>query len=195
MELQSYFAPAEPKQPLRAIPGAGLEIPLYLLGSSDFSARLAANLGLPFAFASHFAPDLLYEALELYRRNFQPSVQLAKPHVIVAVNVFAADTEAEAGRLFTSLQQAFLGIIRGARSELPPPLDSMDGVWSPSEANYVQRMLRCSAVGSLNSVRDQLGAIIQATGSDEIIATAQIHDHQARLHSFELAAKAFEKLG
>jgi luciferase family oxidoreductase group 1 len=194
MELQSYFAPAQPDQPLKAVPGAGLEVPLYLLGSSDFSARLAANLGLPFAFASHFAPDYLHAALALYRESFQPSAQLAKPHVIVAVNVFVADTDAEAQRLFTSLQQAFLGIIRGARSELPPPVDTMDGIWSPHEADYVKRMLRYSAVGSPETVIRELRGIVDATGADEVIATAQIFDHAARLQSFELAADVFKQL-
>ena len=195
MELQSYFAPAQPSQTLKAIPGADLEVPLYLLGSSDFSARLAARLGLPFAFASHFAPDYLHAALALYRENFQPSAQLGKPHVMVAANVFTADSDAEAQRLFTSLQQAFLGIIRGARSEYPPPVDTMDGIWTPQEADYVKRMLRCSAVGSPETVRAELRSIIDATGADEIIVTAQIFDHEARLRSFELAAEVFKQLG
>jgi luciferase family oxidoreductase group 1 len=194
MELQSYFAPAAPGQPLKAIPGAGLNVPLYLLGSSDFSARLAAELGLPFGFASHFAPDYLQAAIALYRENFQPSAQLAKPHVIVGANVIAADTDAEARRLFTSLQQAFLGIISGARSELPPPVATMEGCWSAPEEAYVQRMLRCSAVGSPATVRRELEALIQATGADEIIATAQIFDHAARLHSFEITAGVFESI-
>lgn len=191
-ELQSYFAPAAPGQPLKAIPGAGLNVPLYLLGSSDFSARLAAELGLPFAFASHFAPDYLYAALALYRQNFQPSAQLAEPHVIVGVNVIAADTDAEASRLFTSLQQAFLGLIRGARSELPPPVETMEGRWSPVEGTHVQRMTRCSAVGSPATIRCELEALLEATGADEIIATAQIFDHSARLRSFEIAAGVFD---
>ena len=181
-------------QQLRAIPGAGLHVPLYLLGSSDFSARLAAELGLPFAFASHFAPDYLDAALALYRREFQPSPQLAEPHVIVGANVIAADTDAEADRLFTSLQQAFLGMIRGARSELPPPVETMEGRWTPLEATHVQRMTRCSAVGSPATIRRELEALIDATGADEIIATAQIFDHAARLRSFEIAAEVFEDI-
>jgi luciferase family oxidoreductase group 1 len=193
-ELQSYFAPATLGQPLKAIPGAGLNVPLYLLGSSDFSARLAAELGLPFAFASHFAPDYLHAALELYRQNFQPSAQLAVPHVIIGVNVIAADIDAEARRLFTSLQQAFLGMIRGTRSELPPPVETMEGRWSPLEAAHVQRMTRCSAVGSPATIRRELEALIEATAADEIIATAQIFDHAARLRSFEIAAGVFEDI-
>ncbi len=192
--LQSYFAPAAPEQPLRAIPGAGLSVPLYLLGSSDFSARLAAEFGLPFAFASHFAPDYLHEAIAIYRRHFKPSAQLGRPHVMVGANVIAAGTDAEAKRLFTSLQQAFLGLVRGARSELPPPIDDMESRWSPLEAAHVQRMTRCSAVGSPRTVRRELEALIDATGADEIIATAQIFDHAARLRSFEIAAGVFEEI-
>lgn len=191
-ELQSYFAPASPHEPVRAIPGAGIRVPLYLLGSSDFSARLAAELGLPFAFASHFAPDFLPEAIAIYRRGFRPSAQLAAPHVMVGVNVFAADTDAEAARLFTSLQQAFLGMVRGNRSELRPPVDKMQ--WTAAEEAYVQRMTRCSAVGAPETIREQLRAIIEATGADEIIATAQIFDHSARLRSFEIAAEVFREL-
>jgi luciferase family oxidoreductase group 1 len=194
VELQSYFAPPVPGQPLKAIPGAGLNVPLYLLGSSDFSARLAAQLGLPFAFASHFAPDYLEAALALYRRDFRPSPQLAKPHVMVGVNVIAAETDVEAQRLFTSLQQAFLGIIRGARSGLPPPVETMNGRWSPGEEGHVRRMTRCSAVGSAATIRGELASLIAATDADEIIATAQIFDHPARLRSFEIAAEVFRSM-
>jgi luciferase family oxidoreductase group 1 len=193
-ELKSYFSPAAPGQPLKAIPGAGLNVPLYLLGSSDFSARLAAELGLPFAFASHFAPDYLHHALELYRENFRPSAQLAEPHVMIGVNVIAADTDAEARRLHTSLQQAFLGMIRGHRTELLPPVDTMDGRWSPLEESHVQRMTRCSAVGAPATIRRELEAIIESTGADEIIATAQVFSHTARLRSFEIGAKVFEEI-
>jgi len=191
-ELRSYFAPASPFEPVRAIPGAGLSVPIYLLGSSDFSARQAAQLGLPFGFASHFAPDYLYEALALYRDHFQPSEQLAKPHVIVGVNVFAAETDAEAARLFTSLQQAFLGMVRGNRSELRPPVDVMQ--WTGAEEAYVHRMTRCSAVGSAATIRAQLAELIENTGADELIVTAQIFDHAARLRSFEIAAEVLREL-
>lgn len=189
MELQSYFRPAEIGQKLRAVPGAGLNIPIWLLGSSDFSARLAAELGLPFAFASHFAPDYIHAALKLYRENFKPSATLDKPHVMLGVNVFAADTDAEAKRLFTSLQQQFLNLIRGTPGQLPPPVDSMDWEWAPHEKAHIERTMRFSAVGSPETVRASLEALIAETSPDEIMATAQIHNHAARLHSFELLAE------
>jgi len=195
LELQSYFAATAHDQPVRAIPGAGLNVPLYLLGSSDFSARLAAELGLPFAFASHFAPDYLHTALELYRRYFKPSQQLGRPHVMIGVNVVAAETDEEAHRLFTSLQQMFLGLIRGARTELPPPVDTMRGRWSAVEETHAQRMTRYSAVGSPVTIRRELDAFLTQTEADEIIATAQIFDHAARLRSFEIAAEVFKDLG
>src|SRR3954468_11969063 len=146
-ELLSYFRKAEPGQAVRAVPGEGLEVPVWLLGSSDFSARLAARLGLPFAFASHFAPDYLLGALALYRRHFTPSEWLSEPHAMVGVNVFAADTDAEARRQFTSVQQAFLNLVRGRPREIPPPVATMDGLWSGPERFHVERMTRCSAVG------------------------------------------------
>jgi luciferase family oxidoreductase group 1 len=195
VELQGYFKPAGPHQPLRAIPGAGLNVPLYLLGSSDFSARLAAELGLPFAFASHFAPDFLLPALALYRKHFKPSAALAKPHAMVGVNVFAAETDTEARRLFTSLQQAFLGLVRGDRRELSPPVDDIEEIWSPVEAAHVQRMTRCSLVGSPSRVRAQLENLLAETGADEIIATAQIFDHAARLRSFDILAEVCRSIG
>jgi luciferase family oxidoreductase group 1 len=193
-ELRSYFAPPGAGQAVAAVPGAGLNVPIYLLGSSDFSARLAGELGLPFAFASHFAPDYLLHALALYRQNFRPSAQLSEPYVIVGVNVVAADTDAEAARLFTSLQQMFLGMIRGRRSVLPPPVDTMDGEWSAMEAAHAQRMLHYSAVGSAETIGRRLESFIAETGADEIIATAQVYDHGARLRSFEIAAAVFEDL-
>src|SRR3954469_19142645 len=156
LELQSYLAPAQPGAPIRAVPGQGSQVPLYLLGSSTFSAQLAAALGLPFAFASHFAPGSLHDALRLYRAGFQPSPQLREPHVIVGVNVFAADRDAEAERLFTTLQQMFLNIIRDTRREMPPHIDTMDGLWSEPEEIYVRRMLRYSAVRAPASVRKAL---------------------------------------
>lgn len=194
LELQSYFAPDSPDRYVKAIPGAGLHVPLYLLGSSGFSARLAAELGLPFAFASHFAPDYLDQALAFYRRDFQSSAQLKKPHVMIGVNVIAADTDVEARRLFTSLQQAFLGLIRGNRAELPPPVESMDGLWSPTEEAHARRMTRCSAVGGRDTVKRELEALIGQTHADEIIATAQIFDQGARLRSLEIAAEVFGEI-
>lgn len=194
MELQSYFCPPTPDHALRAVPGAGLNVPLYLLGSSDFSARLAAELGLPFAFASHFAPEYLLVALDLYRRNFKPSSALEKPHVMIGVGVFAAETDAAAQRLFTSAQLQFLNLIRGRPSELPPPIDNMEGRWNRAEQLAVAQRTRCSAVGSSGTVRRRIDELIEETGADEIIATAQIYDHAARLRSFEIAADVFKEI-
>jgi luciferase family oxidoreductase group 1 len=188
LELMSYFRPAEPGQAVRAVPGEGLDIPIWLLGSSDFSARLAAEMGLPFAFASHFAPDFLFQALDLYRQNFRPSGSLDRPQVMVGVNAFAADTDDEALRLFTSLQQAFLNLVRGRPGLLRPPVESMDDLWTPTEQAHVERMTRVSVVGSPDSVRRGLEALIAATQADELILTGQIFDHAARLRSFEIAA-------
>jgi luciferase family oxidoreductase group 1 len=185
-ELRMYLGPAKPGQVVKAIPGQGSSVPVTLLGSSDFSARLAARLGLPFAFASHFAPDYLHEALALYRHDFEPSEVLAEPHVMVGVNGVAADTDAEAWRLFTSVQQAFLNLIRGTPGLLPPPVESMDGRWSPVERAHVGRMTACSAVGSPDSVRQGLEAIFESTGADELILAGQVYDHAARLRSFKL---------
>lgn len=194
-ELRSYFRPARPGQAVRAVPGEGLGVPIWLLGSSDFSARLAAGLGLPFAFASHFAPDYLFAALSIYRENFRPSESLEKPHVMVGVNAFAADTDAGAHRLFSSLQQAFLNLVRGRPGPLMPPVESMEGRWSPAQRAHVERMTRVSVVGSPDSVRQGLEAVIEATGADELMLTGQIHDHEARLHSFELLAGVRDGLG
>ena len=193
-ELQAYLAPAQPHRPVTAVPGAGLRVPLYLLGSSDFSARLAGEMGLPFAFASHFAPGFLLPALALYREHFRPSAQLAQPHAMVGVNVFSAETDAEAARLFTSLQQAFLGILRGRRTSLPPPVENMDALWNPAEEAQAERMLQCSAVGSPATVRQALERLIDLTKADEIVATAQIYDYPARLRSLELAAGVFRAM-
>ncbi|MDB6074850.1 MAG: limB 2 [Verrucomicrobiaceae bacterium] len=193
-ELRSYFRSSAPGQMVRSIPGEGLDIPIYILGSSDFGARLAAKLGLPFAFASHFAPGYLLAAIDLYRREFKPSAQLAKPHVMVGVNVIAADTDQEATRLFTSLQLLFLNMIRGTRKPLQPPFPSMDGQWSPSEQVQVGRMTQCSAVGSADTIREELKEIQAETGADEFIVTAAIFDHVARLRSFEIAAEVLAQL-
>jgi luciferase family oxidoreductase group 1 len=189
VELQSYFAPARSGQPLRAVPGAGLDVPFYLLGSSDFSAQLAAELGLPFAFASHFAPEHLHVALRLYRENFQPSHALAKPHVIVGIGLYAAETDEEARRIFTSAQQMGLALIRGRPRELPPPVDSMSGRWNAMEEAAMDQRTRYAVVGSPEIVAERLQEILVQTQADEIIATAQIHELAARLRSFELGAK------
>ncbi|HSP44701.1 MAG TPA: LLM class flavin-dependent oxidoreductase [Chthoniobacterales bacterium] len=191
IELQSYFAPPQPGQAVQAIPGAGLNVPLYLLGSSDFSARLAAELGMPFAFASHFAPDYLEVALHLYRRDFQPSAALAQPYVMIGAGVFAAETDAEARRLFSSAQLQFLNLIRGRPGKLPPPVDSIDDHCNAAERVAIDQRTRCSAVGSPETVRRRLQELLEQTHADEIIGTAQIYDHAARLRSFEIAAEVF----
>lgn len=190
LELMSYFGRSQPGQPVRAVPGEGLEVPIWLLGSSDFSATLAAELGLPFAFASHFAPEMLLPALELYRGNFKPSQRTPEPCVMVGVNVVAADTDARGARLFTSVQQQFLNMVRGTPDQLPPPVDTMEGRWTDSEQAWVEQRLRIRAVGSVDTVRRQLSEIREATGADELILTAHIFDHADRLRSFELAAEA-----
>lgn len=192
IELQRFLGARQPGQMVCAVPGEGTRVPLYLLGSSTFSARLAAELGLPFAFASHFAPDLLDDALRIYREYFKPSAELSAPYVMVAVNVFAADTDAEAGALFSTLQQLFLNLIRGHPREMPPPVDRMD--WSPVEQAQVKRMTRVSVVGGRHTLRRELDAIIEHTETDEIIATAHIYDHAARLRSFEIAAEVFREV-
>ncbi len=193
VELQRYFAEPVPGQRVRAVPGAGLEVPIWLLGSSLFSAQLAAALGLPFAFASHFAPDQLFNALRVYRTQFRPSATLAKPHAMVGVNVFAAATDDEARLLFSSLQQQFLNLRRGTPGQLPPPVAQLDA--NEFEMAGVAHALSCSAIGSPQTVRDALESIIAQTDADELIITAQIYDHAARLRSFEIAAQVRDELG
>lgn len=169
-------------------------MPLYLLGSSDFSAQLAAELGLPFAFASHFAPDYLQRALELYRRGFKPSATLSAPYAVVGVGVYAADTDAEARRLFTSAQLSTLNLFRGEPGPVPPPIDSMEGRWSPAEQAGIEHRTRYCAVGSPETVEVRLREFLRETAADEMIAIAQIFDHTARLRSFEIAAEIFGQL-
>jgi luciferase family oxidoreductase group 1 len=193
-ELQSYFAPAKPGQTVRAVPGAGLSVPIWLLGSSLFSAQLAAALGLPFAFASHFAPDYMMQALEVYRSQFRPSEAMEKPYAMLGINVFAADTDAEARRLFTSLQQQFINLRRGQPGPVPPPVETMEGRWSESERAGVEHMLAYSIVGSRETVRLGLEDFVDATQADEMMVTAQIFDHTARLRSFEIVAEARDML-
>lgn len=188
-ELQAYFQPAQPGQKVRAVPGEGLNVPIWLLGSSLFSARLAAALGLPYAFASHFAPDELERALEIYRREFRPSESLQQPYAMAGLNIFAAETDAEAQRLFTSLQQQFLNLQRGAPGPIDAPVDTMEGRWSRMEAAWVERALQESVVGSPETVRRGLEAFLERTQVDEIMATASIYDHAARVRSFEMVAE------
>jgi luciferase family oxidoreductase group 1 len=188
LELQAYFRPAVANQAVQAVPGAGLAVPIWLLGSSTYSAQLAAALGLPFAFASHFAPDHLADALELYRGEFRPSAALRQPYAMAAIAVFAADTDAEATRLFTSLQQSFLKLRRGTPGPLPSPVDTMAGLWSPVEAAMVGHAFREAVVGSPATVKRGIAAFLDRTGVDELMVTAAIYDHAARLRSFELVA-------
>lgn len=190
MELQAYLGDPSPEQPVRAIPGLGTHVPIWLLGSSLYSAQLAAHLGLPFAFASHFAPDLLLQALQVYRAGYQPSAAWPRPHAMVGVNVVAADTDEQAARLFTSIQQRFLGMQRGRRGPLPRPIDpaELESMWTPFEKAQVQRMLLASAVGSAASVQRQLASIVEQTAADELIVAGAVHDHAARLHSYEVLA-------
>ncbi len=194
-ELQYLFGEVEEGQPLRAVPGAGLEVPMYLLGSSTFSAELAGLLGLPFAFAAHFAPDALGAALALYRSSFRPSVQLAAPHVIVAVTVVAADTDDEARRLFTSLQQAFVSLRRGTPGLLQPPIDEIAAFASRPELAGIDHALRYAVVGSPKTVEQGLAALLAETGADELLVTAQIYDQEARRRSFVLVADVRDRLG
>jgi luciferase family oxidoreductase group 1 len=194
MELQAWFAPVQPGQAVRAVPGAGLNVPIWLLGSSLFSAQLAAEMGLPFAFASHFAPDYLMRALDIYRTAFMPSAQLAKPYAMAGINVFAAETDAAAKRHFTSLQQQFISLRRGTPGPLPPPLDSMDGYWSPMEQQMVEHSLAFAVVGAPATVEQGLQDFITKTGIDEIMIAGQFFDHQARLRSFEIVAEARDRL-
>ena len=193
LELMAYFRPDGLGTGVHAIPGEGLTVPIWLLGSSDFSARLAARLGLPFAFASHFAPDFLLGALSIYRRHFTPSEWLAEPYAMVGVNVFAAETNDEARRQFTSLQQAFVNLIRGRPTQIPPPVDRMDGLWSEAERAHVERMTSYSAVGSREAVHWRLDEIARETGADEFILATQGFDHEARLNSFEIAASCLNR--
>jgi len=189
LELQTYFGPAGPGQPVQAVPGAGLNVPLWILGSSLFGAELAAALGLPYAFASHFAPAALFPALHRYHNAFKPSKQLDRPYAVAGVNVFVADTNAEARRLFTSAQQAFVNVVRGRRGRLPPPIDDIDAYWTPDEKAQVSAMLERSFVGSRETVRAGLEEFSKQTAVDELIVAAAIYDHIARLRSYEILAQ------
>lgn len=194
IELMSYFQPAQPGQPVRAVPGAGLEVPVWILGSSLYGAQLAAALGLPFSFASHFAPGDMEQAVALYRARFQPSEHLAKSHVMLALNVFAAETDQEAMFLFSSLQQAFVNLRTGRPGPLPPPVEGMDALLAPEHKAMLAHSLSCAVIGSPDTVRRGLEAFAARTGADELIVTAQIFDHKARLRSFEITAEAYRAI-
>ncbi len=189
-ELLAYLGPAGPSQKLRAYPGAGTNVPVWLLGSSTYSAELAAALGLPFAFASHFAPALLMQAIEIYRDCFKPSEYLDKPYVSVGVPLVAAETDAEAKRLATSALQRHLKLIRGQPIFVPPPVDSMDGIWSREERFLVESRLAVAVIGSPSTVRQKLAHLLRETSADELIFTSDLYEHGLRLRSFEIAAEA-----
>ena len=189
-ELRAYFKPRGEGPRVRAVPGEGLDVPVWLLGSSDFSAQLAGHLGLPFAFAGQFSPAYLQAALNLYRQCFRPSEALDKPYVMVGLNVVAADTEREAHRLLTTHQQMHVHLIRGVPVQMPPPVESMDGLWSPMEQTSVEATLRASIVGTPETVKRRLQAFLDETQANELIVNSMIYDHAARLRSYEIAAQA-----
>ena len=188
VELRHYFREAEPGQRVRAVPGVGLEVPIWILGSSLFGAQLAATLGLPYAFASHFAPAALLQAVETYRSRFEPSAQLSEPYVMVGLNVFAAATVEEARFLRTSAQQSILRLRRGEPGLLPPPVAGFEEGLSPAERQVLDQVQSCSVVGSPGSIRPQIEEFVERTGADEVIIAAHIFDHDARLRSFEITA-------
>ena len=194
-ELLGYFEPAEPGQAVRAVPGAGLEVPVWILGSSLFGAQLAAALGLPFAFASHFAPDAMDQALLLYHRDFRPSARQRQPYAVLAVNVVAAASDEQARRLFTTAQQAFVNLRRGRPGLIPAPIDDIEAYWTPEEKAGVERALACSVVGGPETVARGLAAFAQRHRPDELIVVANIHDHQARRESYKIAAQAWGLVG
>jgi luciferase family oxidoreductase group 1 len=189
IELMGYFRAAEPGQRVQAVPGAGLDVPIWILGSSTYGAQLAAILGLPFAFASHFAPAMMSEAMSIYRQRFRPSTQLASPHVMLGVNVIAAETDAEARFLFSSLQQSFINLRRGQPGKLPPPVANIDELLDSYARAMLNDALACAIVGTPDAVRSGLADFIQRTGADELMVTANIFDHEKRKRSFEIVAE------
>jgi luciferase family oxidoreductase group 1 len=188
LELMTYLRAPLGSRHVNAVPGAGTNVPIWILGSSLYGAQLAAGLGLPFAFASHFAPALLMPAIEVYRSQFQPSERLGRPHLMVAANVIAADTDTEAELLMTSLQQAFVSLRRGRPGPLPPPVPAFEAHLDPLDRAMLSEALSCSFVGSADRVRRGLADFVARTGADEVIVAAHVHDHAARLRSFEIAA-------
>ena len=190
LELQAFLAPAAPGQRIQAVPAAGTNVPLWILGSSHFGAMLAAELGLPYAFASHFAPDELIPALAIYRDRFKPSDRLDRPYAMVGVNVIAAETDKEARRLATTQQMAFANIFRGARGVSQPPIEDIETYWTPAEKAQARRMLARSIVGSADTVREGIEALVAETRADELIVVSDVYDHATRLRSFELIAEA-----
>ncbi|MFD1122121.1 LLM class flavin-dependent oxidoreductase [Methylophilus flavus] len=190
VELLDYFS-AEPKRPVKAVPGNGLNVPIWILGSSLFGAQLAAALGLPFAFASHFAPAYLMQAIEIYRDSFRPSSYLDQPYVMLGFNVFAADTEEEAVFLASSMQQAFINLRSGSPTKLPPPVFDLWNQIGGAERAILNQVLSCSAIGTGEKVLSEIQAFIAKTGADELMITSQIFNHESRLRSYEITASAY----
>jgi luciferase family oxidoreductase group 1 len=188
LELQAFLAPEQPGQAIRAVPGVGTEVPLWILGSSLFGAELAAYLGLPYALASHFAPAALMPALEVYRTKFRPSAQLDRPYAMVGCNVIAAATDAEARRLATSLQQTFANMVRAARGRLPPPIEDIESYWTPQEKAHAGSMLACTFIGEPDTLRPQLADFLARTAADELIVATAVYDYEARKRSYMLLA-------
>ncbi|MDM0051105.1 LLM class flavin-dependent oxidoreductase [Variovorax sp. J22R115] len=188
IELMDFMS-KEPRQPVRAVPGMGLEVPVWVLGSSTFGAQLAAHLGLPYAFASHFAPQQLMQAIRIYRETFKPSAQLAKPYVMLGFNVFAAETDEEAAFRATSWQQAFVNLRSGRPGRLPPPVEGYRERVGPAENALLDSVLSCSAVGARDTVQAKVREFVERTGADELMITSQVFDHQARLRSYEILAE------
>jgi luciferase family oxidoreductase group 1 len=188
-ELQAFLAPVQEGQRIQAVPGGGTEVPLWILGSSTFGAQLAAALGLPYAFASHFAPDDLLDALQIYRAEFQPSEQLAKPHAMIGVTIVAADNDAEAFRQFTTIQQRATNMLRGNRGPAQPPIDDIETYWTPMEKAHASRMLHVSVVGGPERVRAGLERLIEVTKADELMVVCALYDHEARLRSYEILSE------
>jgi luciferase family oxidoreductase group 1 len=194
LKLQAYFSKENETAKVRAIPGEGLNIPIWILGSSTDSAQLAGILGLPYAFASHFAPAQFFAAIKLYRETFRPSKYLKTPYVMSCVNVIAADTDAEANKLATSLFQMFIGIVSGKRRQLQPPVDNMDNIWSEYEAEMIQQMLSLSFIGSKESIKKNIEEFTDKTQVDEIMAISNVFDTKAKIHSYKLFAELMEKI-
>jgi luciferase family oxidoreductase group 1 len=187
-ELRALLAPVQPGQTIQAVPGGGLNVPLWILGSSTFGAQLAAHLGLPYAFASHFAPDALMDALAMYRARFQPSSQLDRPYTMIGVNVVAADTDAEARYLFTTVQQAFTNLARGRPGPQQPPIQDIEQYWSPAEKLRASHMLKYAVVGAAETVSEGLQRLASATQADELMVVSNIYDHAKRVRSYEIVA-------
>ena len=192
--LQMLFGDIQPGQSIRAVPGAGTHVPLWILGSSTYGAQVAAHFGLPYAFASHFAPSDLDMAMRAYRQLFKPSEQLERSYAMPCINVICADTDSKANRLFTSLQQRFTDMVRNRRGLLSPPIDDIETYWSPAEKAHAMRMLECSFVGSPETVRRELQAFIERTGANELMVSATVFEHEDRLRSYELLAEISQQL-